>query len=59
MFSNLSEVDLVDRAVPLPQANTLAQVNFQERRFGRLATEQGSVRFFTLSHLLQFEELDS
>lgn len=46
MFSNLSEVELVDRALPLPQANTLAQVNFHERRFGRLATEQSSVQFF-------------
>jgi subtilisin family serine protease len=45
-FSNLSAVDLADRAVPLPRANTLAHVNFQERRFGRLATEQGSVLFF-------------
>jgi subtilisin family serine protease len=46
IFSDLSAVSLADRAVPLPQANTLAQVNFQQRRFGRVATEQGSVSFF-------------
>jgi len=45
-FSNLSSVDLAERAVPLPRANTLAHVNYQARRFGRLSTEQGSILFF-------------
>jgi hypothetical protein len=51
-FSNLSAVDLPDHAVPLPQANTLAHVNFQERRFGRLAMEQGSVQLFNPESVL-------
>ena len=46
IFSNLSSADLAERAVPLPRANTLAHLNYQARRFGRLATEQGAVRFF-------------
>lgn len=46
LFSNLSAVNLPERAVPLPQANTLAHVNFQQRRFGRLAFESGSVQYF-------------
>jgi subtilisin family serine protease len=45
-FSNLAAVDLEDRVVPLPEANTLAHVNFQQRRFGRLASEDGSTQFF-------------
>lgn len=45
-FSNLSEVNLADYAVPLPEANTRAHVNFQQRRFGRLISEPGTVRFF-------------
>jgi subtilisin family serine protease len=45
-FSNLFAVDLAARALPLPRANTLAHVNYQARRFGRLATEQRSVLFF-------------
>jgi hypothetical protein len=45
-FSNLSSADLTERAVPLPRANTLAHLNYQARRFGRLATERGSVLLF-------------
>ncbi len=45
-FANLSAKDLADRAVPLPQANTLAHVNFQQRRFGRFVAEGGSVQYF-------------
>ena len=45
-FSNLLDPDLPGRSVPLPQANTRAHVNFQQRRFGRLEGEDGSVRFF-------------
>jgi hypothetical protein len=32
--------------VALPEANTLAHVHFQQRRFGRLATEEGAILFF-------------
>jgi len=45
-LSNLSAEDLASRAVPLPRANTRTHVNFQDRRFGRLATEQGAVLYF-------------
>ncbi len=45
-FPSLSAADLADRAVPLPQANTLAHVNYQARHFGRLDTGQGSIQFF-------------
>lgn len=46
VFSKLAAADLADRAVPLPQANTLAHVSFQQRRFGRLSTDDGSILFF-------------
>lgn len=46
-FSNLAAAGLPGRAVPLPQANTRAQVHFQQRRFGRLEDADGSVRFFS------------
>ena len=45
-FSNLSAMDLANHAVPLPQANTLAHIHFQEHHFGRLDAGQGSVMFF-------------
>ena len=32
--------------MPLPQANTLAHLNFQQRRFGRLQTENGGSLIF-------------
>ena len=51
-FSNLSAVNLADYAVPLPQANTRAQVNFQNRRFGRLNTDQGSLLYFNPETIL-------
>jgi subtilisin family serine protease len=42
-------------AVPLPQANTLAHLNFRARRFGRLQTAQGrSVRFNPEMVLVKF-----
>jgi len=46
IFSNLFATDLPDRAIPLPRANTLAHINFRERRFGRLARDQGSIQYF-------------
>ena len=45
-FSNLWAADLAERAVPLPEANTRAHVNYQQRRFGRLAAGQGTVEYF-------------
>jgi subtilisin family serine protease len=45
-FSNLSAADLGNHTVPLTQANTLAHVNFQQRRFGRMAAERGGALLF-------------
>jgi hypothetical protein len=45
-FSNLSAPDLAERSVPLPQANTLAHVHFQERRLGCMSVEHGFTAFF-------------
>ena len=39
-------MELADRAVPLPEANTLAHVNFQARRFGRLKTRNHETLLF-------------
>jgi subtilisin family serine protease len=38
--------ELSGRAVPLPEANTLAHLNYQERRFGRVQTAGGETRLF-------------
>jgi thermitase len=46
VFSLLNSPDLAKQAVPLPQANTLAHLNFQQRRFGRLQSNSGSISFF-------------
>src|SRR5581483_860808 len=52
LFSNLLAADLPRGAVPLPAANTLAHVNFQQRRFGRLQNPDGSVSFFNPETIL-------
>ena len=44
--SELSSPDLAQRAVPLPQAETLSQFNYSKRRFGRLHTAGGKIRLF-------------
>ena len=44
--SELTQPHLASRAVPLPEANTLAHVNFQARRFGQLQTATGEMRRF-------------
>ena len=45
-FSSLTLPDLPRRAVPLPEANTLAHLNFQQRRFGRLQSDTGGILLF-------------
>jgi len=45
-LSELASPDLSQRAVPLPQANTLSGFNFHNRRFGRLLTAAGKVQLF-------------
>jgi subtilisin family serine protease len=44
--SDITQPHLVSRAVPLPEANTLAHVNFQTRRLGQLQTATGELRRF-------------
>jgi subtilisin family serine protease len=46
MFSELAAGPLTNRAVPLSEANTLAHLNFQQRRFGRLQAGSGAIRVF-------------
>ena len=45
-FSDLSSVSLADRAVPLPEANTLGHLHFQARWFGRLQRGSGELALF-------------
>ena len=45
-FSALSLPGLTNFAVPLPEANTLAHINYQNRRFGRLQMTNGDILLF-------------
>jgi len=45
-FSELGSLELSNRVVPLPEANTLAHLSFQEHRFGRLQASPDQVLFF-------------
>lgn len=51
-FSNLWAPDLSTHAVPLPEANTLVHVNFQQRRFGRLPGPNNAITFFNPETIL-------
>jgi subtilisin family serine protease len=51
-LSELSLPDLASRAVPLPEANTLAHANFHDRRFGRLQTAEGERLLFNPQSIL-------
>ncbi len=44
--SEFGSPDLAQRAVPLPQAETLSRFNYFNRRFGRLQTAGGELRLF-------------
>src|SRR5437879_2615249 len=46
IFSELSSAQLMNRAVPLPEANTLAHLNYQQRRFGRVQVSGETTLFF-------------
>jgi subtilisin family serine protease len=46
MFSKLTGPEIQDQAVPLPEANTLAHINYEQRRFGRVLMENGELRLF-------------
>lgn len=50
--SALARPDLASRAVPLPEANTLAHVNYHGRRFGRLLTAEGERLLFNPQSIL-------
>ncbi len=52
LFSMLSSANLANRAVPLPEANTLAHLNFQQRRFGRLKSGPDGISFFNPESVL-------
>ena len=51
-WSRLLEADLRSASVPLSQANTLAHLNYQQRRFGRLMTRLGEQVLFNPEVLL-------
>lgn len=56
-FSNLTTHSLASFAVPLPAANTLAHVYFQQRQLGRITFPDGSVSYFNPQTLLvQFRD---
>lgn len=50
--SDLGSPALPELAVPLPEANTLAHLNFQRGRFGRLQRESGEVMLFNPEMIL-------
>jgi subtilisin family serine protease len=52
VFPLIGAPDLADRAVPLPEANTLAHLNYQRRRFGRLQSGSGGISFFNPESVL-------
>jgi Subtilase family len=45
-FSDLASSGLTNFVVPLPEANTLAHLNYRDRRFGRLQMTNGGVLVF-------------
>ncbi len=51
-FPDLASTQLPRWIVPLPEANTLAHINYQERRFGRLLAGPGDVQFFNPETIL-------
>jgi hypothetical protein len=51
-FADLASSELTNRIVPLPEANTLAHINYQERRFGQLLAGPSNVLFFNPETIL-------
>lgn len=51
-FSELASEPLAKRLVPLPEANTLAHMNYQEHRFGRLQIKPDEVALFNPETIL-------
>jgi len=52
LFSELASPQLTNHTVPLPEANTLAHLNYQQRRFGRLLESPGKVTLFNPETIL-------
>jgi hypothetical protein len=52
LLSELDSAPLTHRAVPLPLANTLAHVHYQQRRFGRILENSGRVTWFNPETIL-------
>jgi subtilisin family serine protease len=52
LFSDLNSPTLINQAIPLPEANTLAHINFQARRFGRMRMNSGEVKLFNPETIL-------
>lgn len=50
--SGLARSDLVNQAVPLPEANMLGHVNYHDRRFVRLQTAEGERLLFNPQSIL-------
>jgi len=46
-LSDLAAPELASRAIPLPEANTLADSNYRRRVFGRIRSPDGNTRFFS------------
>ncbi len=51
-FADLASGDLAKRVVPLPEANTLAHLSYQARRFGRWQVAAGRTVWFNPQTLL-------
>jgi hypothetical protein len=52
LFAELGSPQLTNHAVPLPEANTLAHLNYQQRRFGRLLERADKVTLFNPETIL-------
>lgn len=51
-FAQLATASWTNNLVPLPEANTLAHVNFQQRRFGRLQISSDGIALFNPETIL-------
>ena len=52
LFDELASAALQDRAVPLPEANTLAHLNYEQNRLGRVRPGHGEILRFNPETLL-------
>ncbi|HWH68215.1 MAG TPA: hypothetical protein VNT26_02465, partial [Candidatus Sulfotelmatobacter sp.] len=52
LLAALEAPDLASRSVAMPQANTLAHINYLQRRFGRLQSPSGQISLFNPEFVL-------